>query len=204
MFRKRGLPPARQRAALRREAPARQRAALRNNAGVTIIETLMAAAILVIGSLSLMGLIVGSIVSNNRNKIDSTQTMLAQAIVEHVNSNLIGDATSTITDCMGTDHEIDTYVGGANLNADESAVDFTEDIAADSSKNNYHMDYEIRNPCSSSGALQATYDIRWSVRQITGTNTYILTVSAQMKNHGEGNRFFSLPVTLRVMSGNWN
>ncbi len=48
-----------------------------------MIETMMAAAILVIGSLSVVGLIFGSIASNNRNKIDSTQTMLAQAIVEY-------------------------------------------------------------------------------------------------------------------------
>ena len=176
----------------------------RSDAGVTLIETLMAGAILVIGSLSLVGLIVGSIVTNNRNKIDSTQTMLAQSIAEHVNSNLIGDAQSTIIDCEGTVHSIDTYVGGGNLNAAGSAIDFTEDIAAVTAKDNYHMDYYVNNPCTATGNLQAIYDVRWNVQQITGTSTYVLTVSAQMKNHGEGNRTFSAPVTLRVMSGNWN
>ena len=177
------------------------------DAGITMIETMMAAAILVIGSMSVVGLIFGSIASNNRNKIDSTQTMLAQAIVEHVNSNLIGNATSTIADCRGAgagDHTINTFVGGANLDATGAAIDFTEDIDADSSKDNYHMDYYVNNPCTSTGTLQAIYDLRWRVDQISGTNTYILTVSSQMKNRGQGDRFFSSPVTLRVMSGNWN
>lgn len=176
----------------------------RPDAGVTLIETMLAGAILTIGSLSLVGLIAGSIVTNNRNKIDSTQTMLAQSIVEHVNSNLIGDAQSTVIDCEGTTHSIDTYVGGATLNAAGTAVDFTEDIDAVTAKDNYHMDYYVNNPCTGAGTLQAIYDVRWNVQQITGTNTYILTVSAQMKGHGEGNRYFSAPVTLRVMSGNWN
>lgn len=176
----------------------------RSEAGVTMIETLMAGAILVVGSLSMVGLIAGSIVTNNRNKVDSTQTMLAQSIVENVNSNLIGDAQTSVTDCAGTAFTIDTFVGGANLNAGGTAIDFTENIAAITAKANYHMDYVVRNPCTSTGVLQATYDVRWRVDQIAGTNTYILTVSAKMKNHGEGNRFFSAPVTLRVMSGNWN
>jgi Tfp pilus assembly protein PilV len=176
----------------------------RSDAGVTMIETMMAGAILIIGSLSLMGLIVGSITTNNRNKIDSTQAMLAQSIAEHINSNLIGDATSTIVDCAGTTHDIDTYVGGANLNGSGSAVDFTENIAADAAKDNYHMDFTVKNPCSSTGALQGIYDVRWRVQQLAGTNTYIMTVSSRLKNHGEGNRTFSAPVTLRIMSGNWN
>jgi len=179
-----------------------RRKSKRPDAGVTLIETMFAGAILVIGSLSLVGLIVGSILTNNRNKIDSTQTMLAQSIVEHVNSNLIGDAQATVIDCEGTIFSIDTYVGGADLNG--TAIDFTEDIDADSTKDNYHMDYVVNNPCSPSGTLQSTYDVRWNIQQVTGTNTFILTVSAQMEGHGEGNRTFAAPVTLRVMSGNWN
>ena len=47
--------------------------------GITMIETMMAAFILVVGSLSMVGLLVRSIATNNRNKMDSTQTMLATA-----------------------------------------------------------------------------------------------------------------------------
>jgi hypothetical protein len=37
---------------------------------------------------------------------------------------------------------------------------------------------------------------------VTATKSYLITVSARLKDHGEGNQLFSLPVTLRVMSGN--
>jgi Tfp pilus assembly protein PilV len=175
-------------------------------AGITMVETLMAGAILIIGSLGMIGLIVNSIATNNRSKIDSTQTMLSEAIVEHVNSTVIGSGSSVLTDCAGTSYTISGLEGGATLNSTSSAIDFTENIAANAAKTNYHMDYYINTPCTSTGTLQAIYDVRWNVQKVGGsttpTNTYLLTVSAKMKNHGEGNLFFSLPVTLRVMSGN--
>src|SRR2546425_258392 len=144
--------------------------------GVTMIETLIAGGILAIISLGMAGLILVSIAANNRNKIDSTQT-------------------------------IDPLPGGASLNAAGNAINFSEDIAADPSKVNYHMDYRTNVPCTVSGTLQAIYDVRWSVQLVgaaTGspTNTYLVTVSARLKNHGEGNLFFSAPATLRVLSGN--
>src|SRR5262245_12350653 len=57
-----------------------------SQAGVSMIETLMAAGVLVIGSIAMLTLIVTAIAMNNRNKIDSTQTMLAESILEQVNS----------------------------------------------------------------------------------------------------------------------
>jgi Tfp pilus assembly protein PilV len=48
----------------------------RTEAGITLIETAMAAGLLIVGSLGLIGLIFGSIATNNRSKLESTQTML--------------------------------------------------------------------------------------------------------------------------------
>ena len=171
-----------------------------------MVETLMAAGILIIGSLGMITLIVSSIATNNRNKIDSTQTMLAEAIVEHVNSTVIGSGSSVLIDCSDHSYTVSGVEGGANLNSTSSAIDFTEDIASNAAKTNYHMDYYVNTPCSTGSTLQAIYDVRWNVQKVGGsttpTNSYLLTVSAKMKGHGEGNMFFSLPVTLRVMSGN--
>ena len=67
------------------------------------------------------------------------------------------------------------------------------------------MNYVVSSPCTSTGAVQGTYDVRWRVDLIAGTgstSTYLLTVAARLKNHGEGNKFFSAPVTLRVLSAN--
>jgi hypothetical protein len=172
--------------------------------GITIVETMMAAFILVIGSLAMVGLIVRSIATNNRNKLDSTQMMLATSIAEQIDSTIIGSGTSTLTDCNGTTHTIDTQIAhGASLSGED--IDFSENIAADSTKNDYHMDYVLRTPCSPSGSFQGTYDVRWHVGivgSITQTKTYLLTIGARLKDHGEGNLLFSAPVTVRVMSGN--
>jgi len=175
---------------------------LRRNsqAGITMIETLMATFVLLVGSLGMIGLIISSIATNNRNKLDSTQTMLATSIVEQINSTIIGTEQSDLSDCVGVTHTIATAIGGANLSG--TAIDFTENIAADATKNNYHMDYVLRTPCTSLGTLQGTYDVRWHVELLAGTRTYLLTIGSKLKNHGEGNRYFSLPVNVRVMSGN--
>jgi hypothetical protein len=161
-----------------------------------MIELMMAGTIMVIGSLSMIGLIVGSIATNNRNKLDSTQTMLAAAVLEQINSTIIGVGSSNLTDCTGTGWDIDTAPGGASLSG------ATIDFAQNDPPAGYYMNYALKNPCTSTGSDQGTYDVRWHVDVVGSTNTYMLTVAAKMKNHGEGNLLFSKPVTLRVMSGN--
>ena len=71
---------------------------IRSQAGVTLIETMMAGLILIVGSLSMVGLIVRSIATNNRNKLDSAQMMLSTSIAEQIDSTIIGSGTSTLTD----------------------------------------------------------------------------------------------------------
>jgi Tfp pilus assembly protein PilV len=173
-----------------------------SEAGITMIETLMASAILVIGSIAMIGLIISSIASNNRNKIDSTQTMLTEAILEQINAAYIqascvslGGGCADMTDCAGTKWTINTAAGGAALNG--SSIDFSQT----SPPANYYMNYVVSNPCTPTGAVQGVYDVRWNVSQIGTTNTYLLTVSARLKGHGEGNLYFSLPVTLRLLTG---
>src|SRR5678815_698753 len=123
--------------------------------------------------------------------------MLATSIAEQINSTIIGSGTSSLSDCAGATHTIDTQPGGANLSS--ANVDFSENIASDVTKNDYHMDYVLRTPCTSTGAIQGTYDVRWHV-DIVGssadTKTYQLTIGARLKNHGEGNLFFSQPVSI--------
>ncbi len=170
-------------------------------AGISMIELMMAGAILVITSLGMIGLIVGSIATNNRNKMDSTQSMLSTSILEQINSTFIGSGTSTLTDCAGTIWTIDTTVpvagyAGANLNG--AMIDFSQT----SPPAGYYMNYVLNSPCTSTGALQGVYDVRWHLDRLAGTNTFLLTVSSRFRNHAGGDRFFALPVTLRVMSGN--
>jgi Tfp pilus assembly protein PilV len=174
-----------------------------SEAGVTMIETMMAGFILIVGSLSMIVLIINSIASNNRNKIDSTQTMLASAILEQINSTFITSGASSLVDCTGTSWTINTGFPstGAGAALSGNSIDWTQT----SPPAGYHMDYVVRTPCTSTGAIQGTYDVRWHVDIVGGagvTNTFLLTVGAKLKNHGENNKYFSAPVTLRMMSGN--
>jgi type II secretory pathway pseudopilin PulG len=173
--------------------------------GITLIETMMAGTVLLIGSLAMITLIISSIATNNRNKMDSTQAMLATSILEQINSTFIGQGTSTLVDCAGSTWTVNTGMpntgsAGATLTGGGN-IDFTQT----NPPAGYHMNYVVSTPCTSGGKLEGTYDVRWHVDVVGGvgvTNTYMLTVGAKLKNHGEGNQFFSLPVTLRVMSGN--
>jgi Tfp pilus assembly protein PilV len=172
-----------------------------NQAGIGLIEVLVATLILMICSLGIVGLISASIVTNNRNKLDSTGTMLTQSIIEQVKATIIGSGTSALVDCSGTTWTINTAPGGAALLG--SAIDFTETSPAA----NYHMDYIVRSPCTTSGSEITTYDVRWHIELVgaaagTPTNTFLVTVGARMKGHSEGNMFYSLPVSFRVMAGN--
>jgi Tfp pilus assembly protein PilV len=181
----------------------RDKTSPRSQAGITMIETMLAASILMVGSLGMMGVIIGSIASNNRNKIDSTQTMLATSILEAIGNTVIGSGSSTLKDCAGNSWLIDTTVptiGYAGAPLTGTAVDFTQ-----AQITGFSMNYVVSTPCASTGTVQGTYDVRWhidSVGPFGSTSTYLLTVSAKLQNHGEGNMFFSAPITLRVMSGN--
>lgn len=176
----------------------------KSQAGLSMIEVMLASFLLAVSSLSMVGLIVGSIATNNRNKIDSTQTMLAESVIEQIHSTIIGTLTSSLTDCAGHTHTIQTDpdLGNSSLAADGVSIDFDEDPV-----DGFQMDYVINTPCTATGAPVGTYDVRWHVEVVgeaaaTPTNTYLLTVGAKMKNRGQGNLLFSAPVTLRVMSGN--
>src|SRR5207247_833304 len=81
-----------------------------SQAGMTMIETLLASAILVIGSIGMLSLIVSAIATNNRNRMDSTQTMLATSMLEQIHSTFNGTGTSVLQDCAGTSWTIDTTI----------------------------------------------------------------------------------------------
>ena len=174
---------------------------LKSEAGISMIEVMLAASMMAVCSLSLMALIGSSIASNTRNKFDSTTTMLVQSVVEQISATVIGSGTSTLTDCNGTSWTIDSEPGGATLTSSDK-IDFTQT----SPPTNYRMLYVVRSPCTSTGIEQAVYDVRWNVQLIgsgvTATNTFLLSVGGQMQDRGQGNKYFASPVNVRVLLGN--
>ena len=179
-----------------------ERRSLGSEAGVTLVEVLLALLILLITSVSLMGIFTTAIALNHRNKVGSTGAMLAQAVVEQIKATVIGSGSSAFKDCDGTTWTIDTIPDqtsghGAAING--ASIDFTQA----SPPTNYHMNYVVKSPCQSSGTYLRTYDVRWNLHIVGGaSNTYLVTVGARLLNHSEGNLVYPEAVNYRVMAGN--
>ena len=165
------------------------------SAGFALAELLIASVVMTVGGLGAFGIIIMAVGANSRNLHDSTMTMLTNAVIEQVNSTLVGSGTAALSDCKGTTFTIATAPGGAALqNGLGSDVDFVATAPA-----NYHMDYTISSPCAAQGKNGATYDVRWHVAQIgaaggTPSNSFLVTVAAKRKG-------LSLPINVRVVVG---
>jgi prepilin-type N-terminal cleavage/methylation domain-containing protein len=171
-------------------------AARRNSsAGFSLVEMLIATVVMTVGVLGACGIIVMAAAANSRNLHGSTMTMLTNAIIEQVNSTLVGSGTAALSDCRGTTFAIATAPGGAELQAGLGS-DFNFSA---SPPDDYHMDYTITSPCGADGKNPATYDVRWRVDQIgaasgTPSNSFLVTVAAKRKG-------LALPVHVRVVVG---
>jgi Tfp pilus assembly protein PilV len=165
--------------------------------GMTLIELMIAAVVLIFGMLSIMGLLMLAIGNNGRSKIDSTATMLSQVVVEQVSAKLAGGGPGSITDnanCNNTGNiwTINEQPGGAKLSGGK--IDFTQGQGGVPA--NYYMNYVDCN-----NNVQIEYDVRWNVQSVGANGTYLVTVGAKPKS-GLPTRFaFALPVSMRAYVG---
>jgi hypothetical protein len=164
-------------------------------AGFALAELLIAMVVMTVGGLGAYGIIIMAVDANSRSLHDSTMTMLTNAVIEQVNSTLVGSGTANLSDCRGTKFTIATAPGGAPLRTGlGSDIDFSANPPA-----NYHMDYAVSSPCFAGGTSPATYDVRWHVDQIgaangTPSNSFLVTVGAKRS-------VLSLPIHVRVVVG---
>ncbi len=178
------------------------RKARSSESGMSLIELLIAGVVLVFGMLSIMGLLIVATGNNGRSKIDSTATMLTQAVIVQVSAKLAGGGPGSITDCNGTgtphiiDDGEDGLIGANVLSGSSAGIDFTQ--AQSSVPANYYMNYV---QCDASGNAQLTYDVRWNVTQIPGTTTYRVTVGAKPSGNLPLQFAFSIPVNMRAYVG---
>jgi Tfp pilus assembly protein PilV len=173
--------------------------------GFTLVELTVAMFVLVVAVLGGMLMILMGVTRNNSNRVDTTATNVAQAVMEQIsgaptNANPI----LTMTDCVQTDPavstlKINTAPGGAKLwsNGD---INFTADAAADLNANNYQMNFTV---CANNNAqsIQTVYDVRWKIDPVgPGGWGKLVTVSARQPfvwgQTGIGNL---RPVTLRTI-----
>jgi hypothetical protein len=169
----------------------------RSESGSSLIEVAIAGLVLVVGMLAIMTLLAVAIGNNGRSKVDSTATMLTQAVVEQISAVLAGGGPGSITDCNGTGTAwaVDSKSGGANLSG--SAIDFTQSTPP----TGFYMNFA---QCNANGTLQATYDVRWNVQTIDSGGTFLVTVGARPKGSAGNRLLFSIPVNVRAYVGGNN
>jgi prepilin-type N-terminal cleavage/methylation domain-containing protein len=179
----------------------------RTEVGFSLIELLIALAVLAIGMAALAVLFGVAIANNSRSKTDTSGTALAQTVLESIAAEPANNtAALSLTDCNpagATTWTINTAVGGASLKAD-GTIDFSQSPPPA----NYNMRFVA---CGNNGR-QATYDVRWNI-QLAGQDptgameSRLITVSAQPLAEdpagGGSNQpvLYAQPITLRTVGG---
>lgn len=168
--------------------------------GMTMIELLIAGVVLVVGMLAIMVLLGLATGNNGRSKVDSTATMLSQAVVEQISAVLAGGGPGSVVDdnnCDGTGNTwtIDATAGnppsGAGAPLAGAKIDFTQAAVAGS-----QMSY-----VDCAGNVRTTYDVRWNVQTIDALGTFLVTVGARPQGGGPTQFTFSIPINMRVYLG---
>ena len=171
--------------------------------GMSMLELVVAMAVLAVGLTAVTVLFHSSVLSNHRAKVDTSATMLAQTVLEKIAAQPANQtATISLTDCGGTPT---TWViatagavapgAGADVNATSGAIDFTQSYAA------VPTNYKMQFAGCGAGGRQVTFDVRWNVQTVT-TNTRLITVASRPAG-AESNQptRFVQPVTLRTIGG---
>jgi len=167
--------------------------------GSSLIELMIACLVLMVGVAGTVSLIPIAIGANSRNRQQSNSTVIAQMVMEKIMSVPAGNpAVLTINDCVPNTFNINTAgTTGSGTGATLLASgDVNFNVAAPAG---YGMLYTA---CGPTGG-QSTYDVRWNI-QTPSNSTFVslITVSAKLRGSGTDIKYFSLPVTIRSMSGN--
>jgi len=197
--------------------------AKKTQAGFSLVELLIAMFVMAVGLSAIAILFTTAIASNQRNKVNTTATMLAQTVLDQIAAKPAKDAnTVTITDCTGAAKTIATASGAAPNGAGATLVaatgpggypvagdiDYTQAFAGVPA--NYSMLY---TDCGNAGAAGTalTYEVRWNVMAMpaamgatTATFVKVVTVTARQRSAGTSLAFFARPVTLRTIVGGNN
>ena len=166
--------------------------------GFSLIEVMVAMAVLGIGLLGSIGMICAAAASNSGSKLNTTAATLAESTLERIvavpqGAGGIGALTS-LTDCQGNVFTMDTSLGGspAPPAGPATAIDFRQPAVP-----NYSMQYVM---CS--GGQNLTYDVRWRVDPGPTPSTGLVTVSVRSRISAGPAAALARPITLRTLRGN--
>jgi prepilin-type N-terminal cleavage/methylation domain-containing protein len=182
-----------------------------SQAGMTLVELIIALSILAVGMGALTNLLVVAMATDNRNSKDTSATLLAQMVVEQISAQHPNStAAVSVTDCAGNVWTVAT-AGGASPNGSGAAlvtsstaagyggVDQTQ--AYSNITAGYAMKYVDCGGLGNAG-VPTIYDVRWNVMTINANYTRLVTASARPLNaNALGGLQFALPINLRAVTG---
>lgn len=183
------------------QTPKHRKSAVRNpQAGFTLVEMVIAALVLLVGLTAGMLLILTAMANDNRSKMDSSATILAQMTIEMI-ATVPANAASNVTvvDCNpsggSASHTLNTAGtgGGAGAPLSGGAIDFTQ-----STVNGYSMTYYACQ--ASTGDRQALYDVRWNIKTLS-PDAKLITVAAKQTGGNTHANFLAVPVSLKMIVG---
>lgn len=182
-----------------------------SQAGMTLVELMIALSILAVGMGALTNLLVVAMATDNRNSKDTSATLLAQMVVEQISAQHPNStATITVTDCAGNTWTVAT-AGGASPNGTGATL-VTSSTAAGyggidqtQAYSNITAGYAMKFvDCGGVGntGVPTTYDVRWNVMTVDANYTRLVTASARPLNaNALGGIQFALPINLRAVTG---
>lgn len=180
--------------------------ARRQQAGFSLMELLIALTMLTIGMAGIAIMVTSAMITDYRNRNDTTASMLSQRVLSRISSVTVNSSTlPTITDCKPQTWTIATTAGGASLVTSYSAPNLIGDIdwtqAYSAVPANYAMQFQT---CSG-----AVYEVRWNIAAVSDTTgPYANQVAVSARPISAANvkpQFQQLqygkPVTLRSIVG---
>jgi prepilin-type N-terminal cleavage/methylation domain-containing protein len=184
-----------------------------DQAGMTLIELLIAMVVLAVGLSGIMSLIVAALATNGRNRTDTSSTLASQMVIEQMaNVPASSNAVFTLTDCAGVQWNVNTAdpsgttAGtGAPFRAVNDSLgvafdlDFNVAYGAAAPGNGYSM---LWTSCGINASQQVVYDVRWHV--VKNPDGFSKTVTVAARRRGASNSLvnFAIPVQLKTILGN--
>jgi prepilin-type N-terminal cleavage/methylation domain-containing protein len=172
----------------------------RNTSGFTLVELTVAMFVLTVGVLGGMIMIVLGMTRDNTNRMDTTATNAAQAVLEAISAVPANtDTILQVTDCANVTSFVTTAGGtgngtGAGLNPNGSGdVDFSQAAVA-----NYQINYTV---CNTNGQRTA-YDVRWHITTLpTGAKLVVVAAGHPTSYNRSHAMAYIAPVSLRTIVG---
>ena len=171
--------------------------------GFSLLELMIACMVMMIGLTGGLAIVLAAVAGNNRDKMDSTATILSQMTIEMISSvSANSTATVSITDCnpagSSAGHTINT-AGAASSGAgaplaSSGGIDFSQATVTGYSMLFYSCQ-------ASTGDRQSIYDVRWNITTLS-SNAKFVTVAAQ-RNGADSTQpiYFASPVSLKTIVG---